>query len=455
MTAFRQHSHEDLIWHQLLSFVAGMFVALCFLKFGNPVIFEERLNPPADILEFIYMAWPLAWGYVAVGCLALTALPVMRWKRGGLPKWVLFALLIWFGWQFVAATHTVQSKLTAATLRHFTACLVCFGVGYLALSEVKNKKWLWWGVVTGLVLMIKSGFEQHLGGFEATRRYFELYQVDKANIPPDFLKKIYSDRIFGTMFYPNSFAGVILLTLPVALVFLFTVLPSRLKRVVPLLLVAVSLFALFWSGSKAGWLLCLGSAGGWVLSTPIGPRVKIYILGGILVAGLATFGIKYAGFFQKGATSVVARSDYWRAAWQVTKDSPYFGTGPGTFMVPYEKLKAPNAEMTRLVHNDYLEQASDSGVIGFLAYGTFIAGALLYVYRHSFLTKAKNEVKSEQKQLNLALALGLAGLALHGFAEFHLYIAGLAWPFFLFLGMACGTPNQIDKEKSGGRVVAP
>lgn len=454
MTAPRQHVHEDVIWHQILSFVAGIFVVLCFLKFGNPVIFEERLSSPADVLELIYMAWPLAWGYVGVGCLALAALPVMTWRKRELPKWVWISLLVWFVWQFVAATHTVQAKLTAATLRHFTACLVSFGVGYLALSEVRNKKWLWWGVVAGLVLMIKSGFEQHLGGFEATRKYFELYQVDKANIPEDLLKKIYSDRIFGTMFYPNSFAGVILLTLPVALVFLFTIVPSRLKRVVPLFLIAVSVIALFWSGSKAGWLLCLGVAGVWVLSTPIGGRVKMYVLGGIFMAGLATFGIKYAGFFQKGATSVVARSDYWRTAWQVTKDSPYFGTGPGTFMVPYEKLKAPSAEMTRLVHNDYLEQASDSGIIGFFAYVIFIAGALFYIYRHSFLRKAKNEVKIGERQLNLALALGLAGLALHSFVEFHLYIAGLAWPFFLFLGVACGT-NQIDKEESDGRVTAP
>ena len=73
---------------------------------------------------------------------------------------------------------------------------------------------------------------------------------------------------------------------------------------------------------------------------------------------------RYSAFFQKGATSVGARFDYWQAALQTAKDKPLFGTGPGTFAIAYEKIKRPESEMARLVHNDYLEQASDSGVVG-------------------------------------------------------------------------------------------
>ena len=36
--------------------------------------------------------------------------------------------------------------------------------------------------------------------------------------------------------------------------------------------------------------------------------------------------------------------------------------------------------MARLVHNDYLEQASDSGLVGLLTYALFIAGALTWSF---------------------------------------------------------------------------
>ncbi len=117
-----------------------------------------------------------------------------------------------------------------------------------------------------------------------------------------------------------------------------------------------------------------------LLRVPFSRRLKIALVTGVLLVGLAGFFWKYSAFFQKGATSVSARFDYWRAAAQTAKDKPVFGTGPGTFAIAYQKIKRPESEMSRLVHNDYLEQASDSGVVGFLAYALFIVGALAWSF---------------------------------------------------------------------------
>ena len=125
-----------------------------------------------------------------------------------------------------------------------------------------------------------------------------------------------------------------------------------------------ALACLFWSGSKGGWLLMLLLALIALLRLPFGKQFKIALLAVVLLSGLAGFLWKYSGFFRKGATSVVARFDYWQAAVQTTQEKPLFGTGPGTFSIPYQKIKRPESEMARLVHNDYLEQATDSGVIG-------------------------------------------------------------------------------------------
>ena len=71
---------------------------------------------------------------------------------------------------------------------------------------------------------------------------------------------------------------------------------------------------------------------------------------------------------------------YWEAAWQTFREHPMLGTGPGTFSVPYAKIKPPEAEMARLTHNDFLEQACDSGIIG-LTYAGFIIASLVMLYR--------------------------------------------------------------------------
>src|SRR5262249_55202465 len=150
---------------------------------------------------------------------------------------------------------------------------------------------------------------------------------------------------------------------------------------------------------------------------PVSNRLKLAVVVALILGGVAGFTLKYAGFFQRGATSVVARFDYWRAAIQTTASHPFLGTGPGTFAIPYEKIKRPESEMSRLVHNDFLEQATDSGILGFLLYAAFIAGGL-WLTRPAGLSD----------RLSFAVWLGLLGWSLQSLMEFGLYIPALAWP---------------------------
>ena len=163
---------------------------------------------------------------------------------------------------------------------------------------------------------------------------------------------------------------------------------------------------------------------------------------------MAGFFWRYSAFFQKGATSVSARFDYWRAALQTVKASPLFGTGPGTFALAYERTKRPESEMSRLVHNDYLEQASDSGVVGFLTYSGFIVGALAWSLKRAkpMLDKAELELPRTAEPpdpwLAFAVWLGLLGWAMQSLLEFGLYIPALAWPAFAMLGWLVGRPAR-------------
>jgi O-antigen ligase len=233
---------------------------------------------------------------------------------------------------------------------------------------------------------------------------------------------------------------------------------------------------LYWSGSKAGWLLMLllGLVG--LLHLPFGKHFKLALIAGVLLLGLGGFFWKYSIFFQKGATSVSARFDYWRAAIQTTAQRPIFGTGPGTFQIAYQRVKRPESEPSRLTHNDYLEQASDSGLPGLLIYGVFIVGALCWgnpkeIQRKSEIRSPRLEGQSSESKAESPVAqarssgsarssdgqrteleicaprqdwttfwvwVGVLGWALQGLVEFGLYIPALAWPAFALLGWLLG-----------------
>jgi len=426
------------LWPSVFAGLFGALLGLCLLKFGNPPIMEKYVTAPEGVWEFLLgYPWPMAWAYGMLLVVALAGLAVARWKLTA-PRWLLALPLLWLVWEFIAGAHSVSPELTQAVLKHFAASVVCFYLGYFSLSRVARHWPFWLGLFGGLLLVLAFGWEQHFGGLAESRRYFYLYEYPHLkDLPPEYLKRITSNRIFATLLYPNALAGVLLLLLPPALAALW-----QLRRLLTpaarcFLIVsvgAIGLANLYWSGSKGGWLLMLVVGLVAVLRVPFSRRLKVSLVTGVLLIGLAGFFWKYAGFFQKGATSVSARFDYWRAALQTAKERPVFGTGPGTFALAYEKIKRPESEMARLAHNDYLEQASDSGVAGLLIYLVFIVGALVW----GFPKAGRAPPRESDDWLVFSIWLGLLGWSLQSLFEFGLYIPAIAWPAFTFLGWLVG-----------------
>ena len=428
----------DNAWEVVFSGGVGLWLALALIKFGNPVILEQQIQAPASREEFLVYPWPIAWGYALLVFVALVCLKFWRW-RAPVPRWLLIVPLVWLGWQFVSATQTVDRSLTTATVKHFASCVATFYIGLFALSRVSKLRLFWLGLVGGFLVVLIVGWKQHFGGLEETRRYF--YNLPNwQSYPPELVRKISSNRIYATLFYPNTLAGVVLLLLPVSLVTVWQAGRASMPAVRLLaagIIGVLGLGCLYWSGSKSGWLIAVGQTAVVLARSSLRKKVKMIILASVLCGGLGIFWIKYQDYFGHGATSVAARFDYWHAAWQTLVNKPLFGSGPGTFMVTYKALKSPEAEMTRLVHNDYLQQGSDSGWVGFLAFVTWIFGGYGLLYRRSSLDLWR-----------FTIWIGLIGIVLQSLTEFGLYIPALSWPFFLLFGWLLGGADpriQMDK----------
>jgi hypothetical protein len=414
----------------------GVWLGLSLLKFGNPVILDRLVEPPKGILEYVFASWPVGWGYWMLAALALGGATIARFNTAA-PRWLSVLPVIWFLWQLASAAGSIEPRLTQATLFHFAACVVCYYLGLFALSRIRGLNGFWLLVLLGFAWVLWMGFGQHFGGLESTREMIR-QQPGWQELPPEYLKRIASDRIFSTLVYPNALAGAILLFLPTLLAVLFKM-TSSLNNVVRGVLVGLLAYAscacLYWSGSKSGLLILLACGLIALLRLPFQRQAKLAIIGLVFLAGLAGFFIKFSDYFRRGATSVSARFDYWQAAWQIARAHPVLGTGPGTFSVPYRQLKAPGSEMTRLVHNNFLEQASDSGLVGFIAFSTFIIGSLTFLYRKSIV-----------EPVRFCVWIGLLGWSLQGLVEFGLYIPATAWPAFLFFGWLTGVEFESTRS---------
>lgn len=428
----------------------GAFLGLTLLKFGNPPITEKWVVAPDGFWGFVFgYPWPISWAYGMLVLVGVAGIAVARWNSAA-PRWLIALPLVWLAWQFIAGARSVDPELTKPTVKHFAACALCFYLGYFSLSRVR-RVWLFWlGLLCGFLLVLAVGWEQQFGGLKESRRYFFLYVYPQMkDLPPEYLKKISSSRIFATLFYPNALAGVLLLLLPPMLAALWQ--PRRLLTpAARWFLIGVvgtaGLACLYWSGSKSGWLLMLALGLIGLLRVPFSGRLKVILVTGVLLVGLAGFFWRHAGFFQKGATSVSARFDYWQAAVQTVNHQPAFGSGPGTFAIAYQKVKRPESEMARLVHNDYLEQASDSGLPGLAAYAAFIVAGLIW----SFPRAGGTRTAGSDDLLTAAIWLGVLGWSLQSLVEFGLYIPALAWPAFTFLGWLLGLRKPFDKLRHPG-----
>jgi hypothetical protein len=450
---------------EIYALAFGLFLGLTIWKFGNPVILDQKIIPPASPADFWNDAWPVHWARWIFWPLAMVGAIFAFSKNPRWPaaKWLWRLPLTWFGWQVFSASQSEYADLTAPTLWQYAGCVAGYFLGAFLFRDRRALNFLLAGILAAFTFCLVRAVDQRLFEFpQSLQMLVESERAGWTNMPPEMLlemkreqvvvttngvdvanpvilAKFAKGRVMGTLVYPNALAGAILLLFPVSLAVAFGA-TKKLKPAIRLAVIALAIFlggaAFFWTGSKLGWLIALGTVGIFLLRLGWPKKLKLAAIAAVLIFGLGIFAVRFHNYFATGATSVGARFDYWRAAWQTTAANPVAGSGPGTFQRPYAKLKSPGAEMARLAHNDYLEQFSDSGVVGGLAYAIWIVSALMIVGRHTW---------KSGDTLAWAVFAGLLGWFVQGLGEFGLFIPALAFTAFTLLGAQIG----INSTKNG------
>ena len=433
----------------------GALVFLAPMKFGTPVIAQSLLPMPHDIWEWVISSWPnpllviLSFVGLIWAAIGRPGNPTLLTTSGsGATRRRLNALawlpLAWLLTQVVATPRSSNIQVSFDTLLHFAVCVVVF---YAAARLVRNEKVASWvfgalaaaTAVTGLLALL-----QWFGGLAAAREYAAAY-FDPATISDDLRLRMTSNRVFGTLVYPNALAGFLVVAFAPVLAWLYGGAWRRATKVAILALAGGAMvYCLMLTGSRGGFAALAAAVAAGALCLVRGRTVWRVMVVGLVV--LAAFVIVFlaaqrGGLMHLGRQSLEARLDYWSGAARIVRDHPWLGTGPGTFGSIYTKYKTATTEEAQFAHNNYLEMWCDSGVAAFMVFVVLWVVAVWDAFR---LARRRRDMVST------AVCAALVGWTVHGLVDFDLYVPGIAVPAFALLGVLQGLKGCGAQETGEG-----
>lgn len=236
----------------------------------------------------------------------------------------------------------------------------------------------------------------------------------------------FGNRVFSTHANPNFFGAFIVFASGlIGVEFL------RTRQKTLLILLGLGFINLIFTETKGAWLAYAGMIvfGAFVYThffSTLKKHTKKINLAAVLclLLALGLTGVYCAKRFQ----SVSFRTYTWLSAFEMAKDSPVLGTGPGSFKLVYPAYRRPqifyieNAHNTETQHaeNELLEQAATGGVVG-LALALWVlftlASGVFYALR------AKPQILAKRPFTLLAYSVAGAGLLLHSVVDISLHFA--------------------------------
>lgn len=407
----------------------SILVFIVPLKCTQPVILFHLWHFPSGMLEWIYAAWPEMIFYVLLLAVVAAALIQVSWRN--LPRRVWLPPAIFLATQALATVFSVNPKLSIMVLVYFVSLVAGFLLGAAVLRDSRDVGWLLLGWTLASLVVAVNGIEQANGGLQQMREYLNAHP-EFAHGNPEMWNKVSSNRIFSTFVTPNALGDYIAVSVFILLAagwmmyrndFLQHWFPSVVLVILPLL------YCLWKSVSKAsyGVLVIAAVVAAWMLIRP--RRRAVLAIAGIFAVAVGAFALGFGkAAVEKAKVTGASRLDYWRAAVKIIRDQPVLGTGPGTFGRMYATYKRPQDEDTKLVHNNYLQMWTDSGVGGFIAFAVWMPGTMWLWWRRW------RHVAPEDRVTETLLWCGCLAFALHSLVDFALYMAGNAWPVFVLLG---------------------
>jgi len=266
---------------------------------------------------------------------------------------------------------------------------------------------------------------------------------------------------FGPYVNPNHYAGLMEMLVPVAV--LYIVGRHRRSSAASLLVLAViatvAVAALLLSGSRGGLLALFTEMTlvlallGWGARTAEKRRLAKAVAATI-AAAMLLFSWVDSGRASKHLGLILnvkspdwvdsSRKSFALDSLRMWRDHLVLGVGLGNFETAYPGYQSlPSDLWIDHAHNDYLEAAAETGLVGTV----LILSALALFFRLAF-QDLHYRLRSEGGWIRLGAAIGCCGLLVHSFFDFNLHIpANAAW-FATLAGLATTGEQSSNSRRS-------
>jgi O-antigen ligase len=362
---------------------------------------------------------------------------------------------------------TAERSETRQALVLLAADLVLFFVTMQLFSTATREAWRGFGL-TAVVLTGSLGLFAILQFAAGEQRIYG--EVDTP-----------FNLLFGPYVNPNHFAGLMEMLIPVSVLFIAERRrrPSLAASAWLAVAAAVGVGSLLLSGSRGGLLAVITEA---LIALALVPGLRARRGGARGLAGIVASTILAAVLLftwvdpgivsQKLGLIVDAGGPAW-SEWaefrkivaadslRMLRDHPVTGVGLGSFETAYPRYQSlPSDLWIDYAHNDYVQAAAETGLLG----GLCILWALAFFLRTVFSKGRssgtdRHEIVNDDEDaedgalvatdsppftgvgyghwIQLGAALGCCGMLVHSFFDFNLHIpANAAW-FAVLAGMAC------------------
>jgi O-antigen ligase len=228
---------------------------------------------------------------------------------------------------------------------------------------------------------------------------YGLMQVFDAD-PVDWQPSGYTD-IFGFLGNPNFQSAYLGMFGSLLSAYFIDRETRNRNRVLALIGLLCIVFVIIKSESEQGLLVLISGVLVCVLSWMIKMRKKATFFSTLAASSIA-FLMTLLGLLNKGPLapllykdSIQFRGDYWRAAWNLGLDNPFFGVGIDRYGENYRLYRDQIATSRRgpdvtsnSPHNVFLDFLTNSGFLGFALYISLNAITLIAVYRYMRRTES-------------------------------------------------------------------
>ncbi|MCM8820478.1 MAG: O-antigen ligase family protein [Candidatus Omnitrophica bacterium] len=351
-----------------------------------------------------------------------------------LDKTSIFLLLY-----FTISTISTDISPVKGTGIGFNAQILAYWCIFFLIKEAfkteKAQKVLLFTIVMSGLLVCLYGLDQYFVGFKQTQEFIYSRPELLKTLPPTFLERIESNRVFATFVYPNVFAAFLLFLIPLSL---FIVISK--EKIFIRVISGVTLFFATWN------MFLTGSTGGLYVLLFVLQLILLFLIIDtkklkVVIPLIIIFEclIVYGGFKTQKLpkmSSFVDRVRYWNSAIAVFKEHPVAGVGTENYRYYYTKHKLPEAMEAKHPHSILFASLAETGLIG-----TFFLFAFLITITATLFRRAR------ASPLETGLAFSFLTFFLHNLIDFDFINPAVAVLFFITGGIVLAgqeTNKQIN-----------